>query len=144
MFSRRTQWDRSTNRLAQALHARRESGAALVDLTESNPTVAGLACPAELLQALAAAGARTYAPDPRGLLLAREASAAARARSSTVWAAATPGNIADRESRVRNRGFMSGPRLWCASHGPRETGLPPGIHRIRAGGAETPPGLRRW
>jgi hypothetical protein len=80
MFSTRTHWDRGTNRLAQALDARRRSGAPLHDLTESNPTAAGLPYPDDLLDALTAPAARLYAPDPRGLRLAREAVSADYAR----------------------------------------------------------------
>jgi hypothetical protein len=80
MFSLRTRWDRTTNRLAAAIDARRRAGAPLLDLTESNPTVAGLPYPEDLLQALASPGARVYAPDPRGLRVAREAVAGDFAR----------------------------------------------------------------
>lgn len=80
MFSTRTQWDRGTNRLARALEARRRAGAVLHDLTESNPTAAGLHYPDDLLDALTDPAALRYAPDPRGLRLAREAVAADYAR----------------------------------------------------------------
>jgi aspartate/methionine/tyrosine aminotransferase len=42
-FSARTSWDRSENALSLALARARAEGRALVDLTESNPTRAGLA-----------------------------------------------------------------------------------------------------
>lgn len=80
MFSSRTRWDRTSNRLAAAIDARRQRGAPLCDLTESNPTVAGLPYPDDLLAPLASAAARVYAPDPRGLAVAREAVAADFAR----------------------------------------------------------------
>lgn len=60
--------------LAAELRAR---GEPVLDLTESNPTRAGLSYPAdEILAALANRAALTYAPDPRGLASAREALAA--------------------------------------------------------------------
>ena len=46
----------------------------MLDLTESNPTRAGLEYPeSELLAALASPAALQYDPHPRGLLIAREA-----------------------------------------------------------------------
>jgi alanine-synthesizing transaminase len=76
MFSSRTRWDRTENRLARLLAARRAAGAEVLDLTVSNPTLAGLAAPLEVLAALAAPEALRYDPDPRGLRAAREAVAA--------------------------------------------------------------------
>lgn len=73
MFSKRASWDLTPNRLSAALARLRHEGRALLDLTESNPTRAGLGCPDDVLSALAHPEARTYAPDPRGLLAAREA-----------------------------------------------------------------------
>ena len=48
MFSSRFHWDPRPNRLTQALAARRAAGARMLDLTESNPTHAGLHYPAEI------------------------------------------------------------------------------------------------
>ena len=74
MFSSRTAWDRSANRLAALLEGRRDSGESLLDLTETNPTRVGIIYPeAEILGALADPAAITYEPDPRGLPAAREA-----------------------------------------------------------------------
>lgn len=74
MFSRRTGWDRTENPLARRLSELRAGGAPLIDLTESNPTRCGFAYPAErILPALAQPEGLVYAPDPRGLLPAREA-----------------------------------------------------------------------
>src|SRR6185503_13892012 len=73
MFSRRTGWARAPNRLSAAVEARRRSGAPLLDLTETNPTRAGLRAPADVLRALADPGALAYEPDPLGRLPAREA-----------------------------------------------------------------------
>ena len=76
MFSERTRWDLSPNRLAQKLAAKRASGARVLDLTESNPTRVGLACPQDVLDSLARAEALVYVPQPFGLRPAREAVAA--------------------------------------------------------------------
>jgi hypothetical protein len=80
MFSERTRWDLRANRLAQKLAAKRASGARVLDLTESNPTRVGLACPEGILDSLARAEARLYDPQPFGLRPAREAVAADFAR----------------------------------------------------------------
>lgn len=69
MFSRRAQWNAPLNRLTLARRSRRD----LLDLTETNPTRAGIAYPLEELSAALARGARaSYDPDPRGLRSARE------------------------------------------------------------------------
>jgi hypothetical protein len=80
MFSSRTRWDRTENRLSHLLDTRRRSGAPVLDLTESNPTRAGLLPPPEILAPLAALEALLYDPDPRGSKAAREAVAADRRR----------------------------------------------------------------
>ncbi len=72
MFSRRTDWPLALNRLAQTLHALRQSGARILDLTESNPTRCGFAYePDAILRSLADPRALAYEPDPRGLESAR-------------------------------------------------------------------------
>src|SRR5580700_4454008 len=73
MFSSRFHWDPSPNRLTRLLAAKRCAGATVLDLTESNPTHAGLAYPAEIVQALADPRALRYDPQPAGALAAREA-----------------------------------------------------------------------
>jgi alanine-synthesizing transaminase len=74
VFSSRLQWDSQPNPLSILLAEKRRSGAAILDLTESNPTRAGFDYPGdELLAALADSRALQYDPDPRGLLAAREA-----------------------------------------------------------------------
>jgi aspartate/methionine/tyrosine aminotransferase len=74
MFSSRLHWDLRPNRLAEALGAKRRQGAEILDLTESNPTRAGLAYPGkEILAALGDARALLYEPAPAGLRGAREA-----------------------------------------------------------------------
>jgi alanine-synthesizing transaminase len=80
MFSSRTRWDRTENRLARLLDARRRSGALVLDLTESNPTRAGMVPPPGILAPLATAEALLYDPVPRGSKAAREAIAADRRR----------------------------------------------------------------
>ena len=77
MFSDRIPWPHRENRLTRALRERRARGAPVLDLTETNPTRAGLDyLGAEIAAALADPGAAAYAPDPRGLPAAREAVAA--------------------------------------------------------------------
>jgi aspartate/methionine/tyrosine aminotransferase len=74
MFSTRTPGDMTPNPLSAAIARKRAAGSRLLDLTESNPTRAGIDYPAErILSSLAAPGALVYEPDPRGLALAREA-----------------------------------------------------------------------
>ena len=74
VFSSRLKWDSQPNPLSILLAEKRRSGAAILDLTESNPTRAGLDyAGGELLAALADPRALRYDPDPRGLLSAREA-----------------------------------------------------------------------
>ena len=73
MFSRRAQWNTPTNRLAIA----RAHHPNALDLTESNPTRAGIPYPLdEIGEAFARAAHANYDPDPRGLPSAREALAA--------------------------------------------------------------------
>ena len=52
MFSSRTAWDRAVNPLARAASAARGASRALLDLTETNPTAAGLLAPPDLLALL--------------------------------------------------------------------------------------------
>jgi alanine-synthesizing transaminase len=73
MFSRRAEWNTPPNRLAIA-RARHPNA---LDLTESNPTRAGIPYPLdEIGEAFARAAHAKYDPDPRGLLSARETVAA--------------------------------------------------------------------
>jgi alanine-synthesizing transaminase len=76
MFSRRLPADPSPNALSIRLEAMRREGIAFIDLTESNPTRAGVAYPGDLLASLGDAAALRYDPDPFGLSCAREAVAA--------------------------------------------------------------------
>src|SRR5438552_8255569 len=76
MFSARTGWTRTRNRISALVEGRRRRGAPLVDLTETNPTRAGLRAPADLLAALADPAGLAYDPEPLGRRDAREAVAA--------------------------------------------------------------------
>jgi len=74
MFSSRTNWSLTPNRLSQLLRERRERGLPILDLTESNPTRCGFELDAEeVLAPLHNPRALLYQPDPRGLRVAREA-----------------------------------------------------------------------
>jgi aspartate/methionine/tyrosine aminotransferase len=73
-LSKRLDWNPSVNPLAQLLEQKLRAGAAVLDLTESNPTRAGLDYPgAEILASLTNPRALVYEPAPLGLLAAREA-----------------------------------------------------------------------
>jgi alanine-synthesizing transaminase len=77
MFSRRTFWESSSNRLTEILTARRASGLPVIDLTVSNPTICGFSYPDDrILKALSGPESMKYRPDPHGLMSAREAIAA--------------------------------------------------------------------
>ncbi len=74
MFSRRTGWDLSENPIAPELDRLRADGVQLFDLTESNPTQAGIAYPPELvLKPFLDLENLVYAPQPKGSLKARTA-----------------------------------------------------------------------
>lgn len=80
VFSERTRWDLTANRLSRALADARRSGKRILDLTASNPTRVGLVAPADVLQALADPEALVYDPSPQGLEAARDAVAVDYAR----------------------------------------------------------------
>ncbi|MGE5646119.1 MAG: pyridoxal phosphate-dependent aminotransferase [Acidobacteriota bacterium] len=74
MFSSRLDWDLRPNRISAAVEAKRRAGAPVLDLTESNPTHAGLGYPAgKILSALSDGRSLSYDPAPAGLARAREA-----------------------------------------------------------------------
>ena len=73
MFSSRIHWDFRTNRLTQALEAMRRDGARILDLTESNPTRAGLEYPPEIVRAFDDPRMLVYEPSPAGAAETREA-----------------------------------------------------------------------
>ena len=74
MFSARTDWDLTPNRLAAELARLCARGREVLDLTESNPTRCGLKYGRKaILRALARPAALQYDPDPRGMRAARQA-----------------------------------------------------------------------
>ena len=74
MFSSRTNWPLTPNRLSKLLRERRARGLPILDLTESNPTHCGFAFNGEeILAPFHNPRALTYEPDPRGLRTGREA-----------------------------------------------------------------------
>jgi alanine-synthesizing transaminase len=73
MFSSRVPGDLQPNRLTVAIRRAREERWPLLDLTLTNPTVAGIEYPPGLLASLASEAALRYEPSPFGLLDAREA-----------------------------------------------------------------------
>ena len=76
MFSSRFHWDFHPNRLARALAEKRRAGEPLLDLTQSNPTRAGIDYPPEIVSAFDDPGLLVYDPAPAGARQAREAVAA--------------------------------------------------------------------
>jgi alanine-synthesizing transaminase len=77
MFSDRTNWQLTRNRLTEALEQARLSGARVLDLTISNPTRAGLRYDDQtILESLSSPQVLDYDPQPKGLLSARAAIAA--------------------------------------------------------------------
>ncbi len=88
IFSSRFHFSLATNRLSAALERKRAARETIFDLTESNPTRAGLQYDEnEILAALAQTQNLLYEPDPRGLPAAREAVAQYyRARGEPVVA----------------------------------------------------------
>lgn len=73
-YSRRMPWSAPPNALTSALEARRAAGGEILDLTESNPTRAGIAYDnVAILEPLSDPRSLTYEPSARGLAEAREA-----------------------------------------------------------------------
>ena len=73
MFSSRFHWDFRPNRITRALQQKRRDGAEILDLTQSNPTHAGLEYPAEIVGAFHDARMLSYDPLPAGSAEARGA-----------------------------------------------------------------------
>jgi aspartate/methionine/tyrosine aminotransferase len=73
MFSSRVTAQLEPNRLTQEILRTRASGRDVIDLTVTNPTVAGIEYPASLLAALGDPASARYDPHPLGLQCAREA-----------------------------------------------------------------------
>jgi alanine-synthesizing transaminase len=76
-WSNRSTHDRAENALTLALERARRSGRDVLDLTESNPTRAGIPYGAGVPEALGDPGGASYAPSPFGALAARQAIAVA-------------------------------------------------------------------
>ena len=72
MFSKRSTWELQANTLTQVLQARRQAGLPVLDLTRSNPTQADFQYPPQLQAILSEVDASTYAPEPLGILSARQ------------------------------------------------------------------------
>jgi aspartate/methionine/tyrosine aminotransferase len=85
-FSRRSEFARDHNRWELARSAALREGRALLDLTESNPTRAGLPVSAAVPAALAHPDGVNYRPEPLGLRSAREALGALTAREGAAVA----------------------------------------------------------
>jgi aspartate/methionine/tyrosine aminotransferase len=73
MYSKRLHWDAKPNRLTALLAEKRRTGAKVFDLTESNPTHAGLHYPSDVLNAFADSRILRYDPASAGSIEAREA-----------------------------------------------------------------------
>ena len=71
-FSARFPGELQANAFARLLAEKRRAGARVLDLTESNPTRAGIVYPEGFLNGLAGDRAARYEPEPFGLLFARE------------------------------------------------------------------------
>lgn len=111
MFSSRTRWDLTPNALSAEAERARRDGRALFDLTETNPTRAGLAAAPETLALLARPAALAYDPDPRGLAAARAAVAEDFARRGHR---VDPGRVLLTASTSEAYGFLF--KLLC-DHG---------------------------
>jgi alanine-synthesizing transaminase len=84
MFSNRLPAHAEINALSQAVESVRRAGADIIDLTQSNPTLAGIDYPGDLLEMLGDERALRYEPHPLGLLSARAAVAGDFARRGVV------------------------------------------------------------
>ncbi len=88
-FSRRTDWNLEKTAYAAALERLRAGGGPVFDLTASNPTTCGFHYErAGILRALSRPECLEYAPDPRGLLIARTAVAEYYAEATSAQIAA--------------------------------------------------------
>ncbi|MCM8795059.1 MAG: pyridoxal phosphate-dependent aminotransferase [Candidatus Omnitrophica bacterium] len=73
MFSERTDWDLSPNRLFKKKEELTAGGVAILDLTESNPTRCGFLYPSGWLRPFQDPRLLQYEPDPAGFLEVRKA-----------------------------------------------------------------------
>jgi aspartate/methionine/tyrosine aminotransferase len=87
MISSRLPKSLAPNAVSRALAATRKSGAAILDLTETNPTTAGFTYPKALLEPLSNERALEYDPLPLGLWSARAAVASDFRRRGIVISA---------------------------------------------------------
>ncbi len=87
MISSRLPKSLAPNAVARAIDAKRRTGAAILDLTETNPTSAGFTYPKALLEPLSNPRALEYDPQPLGLWSARAAVAADFRRRGIVISA---------------------------------------------------------
>ena len=71
-FSSRLPHQFRPNTLSVLLESKRRDGVPILDLTESNPTRAGIVYPHEFLNALSDPRAAIYEPEPFGLPSSRE------------------------------------------------------------------------
>src|ERR1700682_1079505 len=72
MFSNRTNWNLTTNRLSEALAKHRVSRKPLLDLSASNPTECGFTYSRQdVLKAFSHPAALRYVPNPKGIFAAR-------------------------------------------------------------------------
>ena len=90
MRSSRLPYDLTPNPLSAAVERARAEGRAVADLTQSNPTRAGIPYPLHLLAPLADPAGLSYEPEPFGLATARAAVAADYARRGV---AVTPDRV---------------------------------------------------
>jgi aspartate/methionine/tyrosine aminotransferase len=72
-FSTKLEWGLASNRLTRLLTEKRRAGEAILDLSESNPTRAGLQYPLEIAASFGGREVLRYEPDPRGSTAARQA-----------------------------------------------------------------------
>ncbi len=74
LFSRRTDWPLTANKLTSVLECLRDKNTPILDLTESNPTCCGFSYPGNsIVQPLAREENLTYTPTPQGNSKTREA-----------------------------------------------------------------------
>jgi hypothetical protein len=104
VFSSRVPPLLAPNPLALALERERAAGRAILDLTVSNPTSAGLEAPPGLLAALGSDAGASYVPEPFGMPRAREVVAAVlgrrRARPAAVERVALTASTSDAYSAL--------------------------------------------
>ena len=73
-FSRRTQWDLTTNRIVESIEQIKKKHSDFIDLTISNPTECAFDFPQQkILQALTHSDNLKYQPQSQGLASARQA-----------------------------------------------------------------------